>query len=304
MSNLEEPVNSLSDFVERVAAIREEFRDSLRLPEHKELWFRGESRDYRDTILRPELYRPAKGVPLKPTAKLLTIENDLYEEFQRIAVELAHERTTDEDWYWDSYFLMQHHGAPTRLLDWSDGALMALHFSLRNKSDDSNDAQVYTVAPDALATRLKQSSDIKKHRRDWKAYVKRHPSYELEPDCWEDGYLPGDKVDLAELKLPQLPVVLDFPRFSRRIAAQRSRFIAFGTDPHWLANEFKQSNSTIRRIIVAAAARPKIRQELRDCGVTESVIYPDLDGIGREIKQTWEDRRAALEANTFGVSLN
>ena len=243
----EDPVTCLAGFVQRVAGARE----SWNVPPHKELWFRGESRDYANTILHPELYRPGKEVPLTPISQLLAIENDLYEEFQRIAVELAHERTTDEDWYWDSYFLMQHHGAPTRLLDWSDGALMALHFALRNKSDDSNDAQVYILAPDTLATRLKQSSDIKKHRRHWKAYVKRHPSYELEPDCWEDGYLPGDKVELAELKLPQLPVVLDFPRFSRRIAAQRSRFIAFGADPDWLANEFKRTNSTISKATIS-----------------------------------------------------
>jgi FRG domain len=168
MSNPEEPVNSLSKFVEHIAAVRQHFRDLWNLADHKELWFRGESRDYGDTILRPELYRPAQGLPLKPITKLLAIENDLYEEFRRIAVELAHEKTTDEDWYWDSYFLMQHHGAPTRLLDWSDGALMALHFALRNKSDDSHDARVYILDPDALAKRLKQSSDIKKLRRDWK----------------------------------------------------------------------------------------------------------------------------------------
>ena len=35
----------------------------------------------------------------------------------------------------------------------------------------------------------------------------------------------------------------------------------------------------------------KMRCELRDAGITESVIYPDLDGLGREIKQTWEDRK-------------
>lgn len=149
MSNLEEPVSSLSEFVQRVALIRQQFHDSWNLPGHKELWFRGESRDYGDTILRPELYRPAQGVPLRPISRLLAIENDLYEEFRRIAVELAHEKTSDEDWYWDSYLLMQHHGAPTRLLDWSDGGLMALHFALRKKSDDSHDARVYVLDPDA-----------------------------------------------------------------------------------------------------------------------------------------------------------
>jgi hypothetical protein len=34
-----------------------------------------------------------------------------------------------------------------------------------------------------------------------------------------------------------------------------------------------------------------MRIELRECGVTESVIFPDLDGLGREIKQVWEDRK-------------
>jgi hypothetical protein len=36
-------------------------RKAWGLPKHKELWFRGESKDFEDTILRPELYRPARG---------------------------------------------------------------------------------------------------------------------------------------------------------------------------------------------------------------------------------------------------
>jgi hypothetical protein len=124
MPTSEEPVNSLGEFTDRVSKIRQ----SWELAKHKELWFRGESRDYGDTILRPELYRPPNvGVPIKPIWKLLNIENDLYEEFQRNAVERSNEKTSDKDWDWDSYFLMQHHNGPTRLLDWSDGALMALH---------------------------------------------------------------------------------------------------------------------------------------------------------------------------------
>jgi len=98
-------VNSLGQFIDCVS----ELRSAWSLPKHKELWFRGESRDYGETILRPELYRPAKeGMALKPIPELLEIENDLHDEFQRNAVEHA-STTADDDWDWDSYVLMQHH---------------------------------------------------------------------------------------------------------------------------------------------------------------------------------------------------
>lgn len=202
--------------------------------------FRGESRDYGDTILRPELYRPAgTDVSLKPIWKLLTIENDLHEEFKRAAVERCSEPISEDDWDWDSYFLMQHHSGPTRLLDWSDGALMALHFALRNKRDDSHDASVYVLESYRLSEYLKSLSDIKLFEEAWKGYVAKHPSYGLNEDEWEDGYLPAEEDANTELPVPRPPLVLDFPLKTRRIAAQRSRFIVFGTDPSWLSEEFK-----------------------------------------------------------------
>ena len=82
---LENPVDSLGKFIDCVSLLRK----SWGLTNHKELWFRGESRDYEETILRPELYRPEPGRPLKRIPHLLDIENDLYEEFQRCAVERA-----------------------------------------------------------------------------------------------------------------------------------------------------------------------------------------------------------------------
>jgi hypothetical protein len=48
---------------------------------------------------------------MKPVPELLEIEN-----FHRCAIQLLDRTTSDEDWDWDSYFLMQHHNAPTRLL--------------------------------------------------------------------------------------------------------------------------------------------------------------------------------------------
>ena len=294
MSETKNPVESLGEFTDRVSELRESW---WQLAEHKELWFRGESIDYGSTILRPELYRPATGKALKPIWKLLSIENDLYDEFRRTAVERADEKTSEEDWDWDSYFLMQHHNGLTRLLDWSDGALMALHFALRNKADDQQDARVYVLESYRLSEQIKELPEIKLVEETWKTLVATHPSWDSKEDEWEDAYLPADEETLAEMNVPRPPLVLDFPLITRRIAAQRSRFIVFGTEPRWLAEEFNKPDSSIKLITIAATARRKIRQELRDCGVTESVIYPDLDGLGREIRQLWDDRREAPEEN-------
>ena len=35
---------------------------------------------------------------------------------------------------WEWYFFMQHYGAPTRLLDWSDGDCLSLHFALAHSA--------------------------------------------------------------------------------------------------------------------------------------------------------------------------
>lgn len=288
------PVMTLGSFVDCVSGMR----NAWGLPKHKELWFRGESKDFGDTSLRPELYRPAidnngEPLPLKPISKLLAIENHLHDEFMRNAVE--YEKNSSDDW--DSYFLMQHHEGPTRLLDWSDGALIALHFALRNKSHDNNAARVYVLEPYRLNEKLKTIPEIKLAEDAWKVYAEKHPNGDYDPSAWEDSYLPVSEEDFSEIPVPRPPFVLEFPHITRRIAAQRSRFIILGTEPNWMQDEFKKTDSTVKLITIAAEARAQLRQDLRDCGITESVIFPDLDGLGREMKQLWEDRRRAPEEN-------
>jgi hypothetical protein len=47
----------------------------------------------------------------------------------------------------------------------------------------------------------------------------------------------------------------------------------------------------IEVMAIEAICIPSIKIELRESGLTESVIYPDLDGLGREMHQLWEDRK-------------
>ena len=278
-------IQFLGDFVGRVREIREDWRVSA----HKELWFRGEGMKH-DTLLRPKLYRPPEGRIMKPVPELLDIENSLYDDFMRCGIQLCEEKLEEEDRDWDWYFLMQHHGAPTRLLDWSDGALSALHFALRNKRD-TTDAYVYVLDPDRLQDRIKALPEVELTKQRWALYVEKHPFHKSREDEWEYAYLPSDEDDLKDLPIPGVPLLLNFPHITRRVAAQRSRFIVFGTEPTWLADELTNAFSPIKTISIEGSCTSKLRVELRDSGVTESVIFPDLDGLGREINQLWEDRK-------------
>jgi hypothetical protein len=281
---LREKVRTLSEYIRLV----KEFRVHWNRPDGKELWFRGESRKH-ETILRPQLYRPPTGKSLMPISELLAKECELYGAFQRCAVQLCDESGEGENWEWDSYFLMQHHSGPTRLLDWSDGSLIALHFAVCwNSPDDGEDAFVYVLDPDQLKDQLNDLPEIPIAKKTWKDYVTRNPTDQLSVNEWECLYLPTSEEDIKG-KTPCPPLVFEFPHITRRVAAQRSRFILFGTEPDWLADQTKAESAPVKVIVIASSSKRAIRLELRDAGITESVIFPDLDGLGREMKQLWEE---------------
>lgn len=281
-----ETIKSLSDFTKKVV----EFRTRWRVSDDKELWFRGEDQDFGKTRLVPKLYRSEDGVPIK-VSKLLKIEDQLCDEFSRLGAQLCEPKIDPEYEYWDWYFLMQHHGAVTRLLDWTDGALIALHFASKLREDDESPRFVHLLAPDRLKDRMKTLHGETK--RQWKAYIKKHPFYIYtdREDDWEHAYLPSDRKDLKELNVPRVPLLLDFPHITRRVGAQRSRFVVFGTDPFWLRERIGRTGFPLEVVVIDGKLIRNIRRELRDCGMTESVIFPDLDGVGREMSQLFEERK-------------
>ena len=149
------PANSLPAFLAAVSELSKEWKAYWvkKRAEDNELatswlpWFRGE--DNADWIsglaLQPRLYWNDFDPKM-----ILEHEQDMRVEFRRRGAQLITERQPIDKWEW--YFLMQHYSAPTRLLDWSDAALVGLHFAVshRGGKDDKHgnaDAAVYMLDP-------------------------------------------------------------------------------------------------------------------------------------------------------------
>jgi hypothetical protein len=176
---------SLSQYISIIVDLRQKWARG----EEKELWFRAEDESHSETRLQPGLYRPAKGKPPKPVAEILKLENFMYDEFQRCATQISDVGRNNDDWEWDSYFLMQHHGVPTRILDWSDGALIALHFAVRGKPlTPTSGSIVYVLDPYWLNEILKQHGDRKDAESRWKQFSIGDP-YNTCEDEWDRLYL-------------------------------------------------------------------------------------------------------------------
>jgi FRG domain len=279
-------IRSAADLLTTARKIRQQWG----LPEHREMWFRAEDDKHLETRLQPKLYRPEKGKPRKTVSDLLNMEDECHEEFWRCADQLC-EVKPDADADWDWYFLSQHHGVPTGLLDWSDGALVALHFAVRNKVPPiKTDSTIYVLDPYWLLRDTKRSSSYDDAKKSWNKYCRKRKYEGLSKDDWDDIYLPWDKTERKELPLPPAPLLWDSPHVSRRVAAQRSRFMIFGSDPEWMSRLADTRGTHFQPIHIPKDCMNTIRHELRDAGVTESVIFPDLDGLGREVEQKWADR--------------
>jgi hypothetical protein len=220
-------------------------------------WYRGHARA--DWPLIPSIGRSEADL----AAEFVTVKRFKQNAVPHVGVQPQNE--------WEWIFLMQHHRAPTRLLDWSESPLIGLYFALAEVVQDEHPASLWCLDPVSL-NRL--SGHNRTHAQDVLAFG-------IDPAL--DGYLP-DQVNACVSQL--LPVAAIGPRNSARMVAQSGTFTVMHAEA--AAIETIDPGNHIWRLIIPPIAKAGLRQELRLLNITEFTVFPDLDRVAllaRELNQ-------------------
>jgi len=182
--------------------------------------------------------------------------------------------------HFDYLFFMQHNRVPTRLLDWSENPYIALYFALTSTaSPPDEDAAVWVVNPTAW------------NRKSLGAQWGARGPLSLE-DQEVSGYAPRLSIEIPQLRaMRDESVALYGISNSQRMVAQRGVFTVFGrgTDPmEKMYEDMNYPVYSLSKIRIPQNQIATLLDAVFSCGFTDSVAYPDLEGLAMEIKRTFD----------------
>lgn len=153
----------------------------------------------------------------------------------------------------EKWVFAQHHGLPTRLLDTALNPLKAMHFVVGDPREDKYDGVFWIFEHNSWREELDE-----KYRKYWDSEI--------------TAFLPA--------------------QIHPRLTAQEGAFICYplpdNADPlpslDQLPETFgEHAEIKCHRFLVAAENKKNLRREIYRLGARNSLLFPDLDGVAREI---------------------
>ncbi|MGH9346660.1 MAG: FRG domain-containing protein [Vicinamibacterales bacterium] len=173
----------------------------------------------------------------------------------------------DSIWHWLA--LGQHHGLPTRLVDWTYSPFVALHFATEDPRAFDADGIVWCVnfveANRMLPAKLKTMLEAEHSDTFTVEMLSEFPSLRAFDALGKEPFV----------------IFMEPPSLDLRILNQFALFSLMPTPSarldHWVAAHPK----LYRRVVVPAELKWEVRDKLDQANINERTLFPGLDGLSR-----------------------
>ena len=229
--------------------------------------FRGGSSTTHD--LTTSLHRLAAGRDAR------RLELALLRNFRKYAHDQTRGHGELSTWHWLA--VGQHHGLPTRLLDWTYSPLVALHFATGQPQADSGDGVVWCVnfveANKLLPSRLRRIME-----------EEQSETLTLE--------MLGEFESLRAFdSLSRTPFVvfIEPPSLDVRMLNQFALFSLMPGPDLQLDTWLRAHPRLWRRVVIPARLKWEVRDKLDQAHISERTLFPGLDGLARWLERYYQD---------------
>jgi hypothetical protein len=236
----------ISSSIELITALK----DAITQLDSHDIWWRGHAESSWE--LRPKIYR-------REDAGI--IENDLVRSFRRKA-QARHRNCPLQEDISNWLFLMQHHGLPTRLLDWTESILIGTFFAVEDKEKHSKDGALWALSP----------VGINEHQFGKRIFLSG-TSPEVRP-------LFVHAFDHKAAKMEKIAAITA-TEIDVRIMVQLGAFTIHGVEER--LEEISGNEKYLLKFEIPAEAKKQLFNFIFDLGIRKSNLFPDLDSLANEL---------------------
>ncbi len=261
----------------------------------RNLWFRGQADDWPllPKIMRLVVDQDSGKTTLYNELAILEAFTSLYRNY---VTERFEERSTE------FFSFMQHNGVPTRLLDWTESAMMALYFAVADVRLGASELPVVWIMAPGFLNQYSLNLPV-----GLGAVLSENPfvgarmwmiGYVADPANWPidaaerpvfDGFVQRQVSDTSAgsptvERATCYTHLLFTPGRAATCASRRRR----GVSRCMALTHFPSSLSIsdvafLRKVIIDPTRAGPIREELRVTGITPLSVFPDLEGLSQEL---------------------